>query len=101
MHAREYTILYKENKVYIFYSFMLSNPSLNEMKEKIQMALSCENDSDKNDSDKNDILCSLRDDIQKCITSKEYIEPSNEPKRLYGRQKPVGKMRNRYMIDMC
>ena len=75
---------------------MLSNPSLNEMKEKIQMTLSCENDSDKND-----ILCSLRDDIQKCITSKEYIEPSNEPKRLYGRQKPVGKMRNRYMIDMC
>jgi hypothetical protein len=90
MHAREYTILYKENKVYIFDSFMLSIPSLIKMKEKIQMALSCENDSDKND-----ILCSLRDDIQKCITSKEYIEPSNEPKRLYGRQKPVGKMRNR------
>jgi hypothetical protein len=96
MHAREYTILYKENKVYIFDSFMLSIPSLIKMKEKIQMALSCENDSDKND-----ILCSLRDDIQKCITSKEYIEPSNEPKRLYGRQKPIGKMRNRYMIDMC
>ncbi len=69
---------------------MLSTSSLINMKDKIQMALSCENDSDKND-----ILCSLQDDIQKCISSKENIEPNNEPQRLYGRQKPVGKMRNR------
>ena len=69
---------------------MLSTSSLINMKDKIQMALSCENDSDKND-----ILCSLQDDIQKCISAKENIEPNNEPQRLYGRQKPVGKMRNR------